>query len=208
MSTMVYLLSFDASYTDPYLVHPGLPPAEEPVQSARATSFARWLMINLAILIARTTPPRTSTRGTRTQAQRPCSLLERTGMTTPMMSRTLAFFLAMQVRPHSLVGAISPRSASLPSATTLSGIKPLRTGPARTSLISCVYSCASFLFIFAQPELGIALILWPFVVLAILRFPYDLNLRGVSWVHLGVLDGCQVLSSIVEAAGTYRGSIV
>ncbi len=160
MSTIIYLLPFDGSYTDPYLVHPGLPPAEELVQSARATSFARWLIINLLILIARMRLPQISTRGTRTQAPRPCSLLERTRMTPPMMSRALVCFLAMQVRPHSPVGAISPRSASLPSAATLSGTKPLRTGTARTPLISCVYSCASFLFIFAQLWLGIALIPW------------------------------------------------
>lgn len=154
------LLSVDASYTDPCLVHRGLPPAEEPVQSARVTLFARWLIINLAILIARTRLPQTSTRETRTQAQLPCSLLERTKMTPPMTNRMLVSFLAMQARPHSPVGEISPRSASLPSAATLSGTKPVRTGTAKSPLISCVYSFASFLFIYAQHWLGIALIPW------------------------------------------------
>lgn len=157
---MIYLLSFDGSYTDPCLVHLGLPPAEEPVQSARATSFARWLIINLAILMTRMRLPQTATRRTRKQVQHPCSLLERTRMTPPMMSKTLVFFLAMQVRAHSPVGAISPRSASLPSAAILPGTKRLRTGTVRTPLISCVYSCGSSLFIFAQLCLGIALIPW------------------------------------------------
>lgn len=160
VSTIVLFLPHDASYTDLCIVHHGLPPADEPVRSARAMSFARCLILNLISMIRTILPttfsPRTKSTD-RTQLLHQYSLPGLMKIMPPTMNRMWVFLLDTRAPPHRLAGETSPRSAFPPLVVILSGSKPVRTGTANHILDIFVYSFPSSLLISPSCRLGIAL---------------------------------------------------
>lgn len=88
---------------------------------------------------------------------------------------------------------------------------PYGTRPEQT-VIANVYTLSLFLiFLFFNHSplrlLGFALLVLKHDVLAF-GVSYGLNLLGVGCEQFGVLGGCNVPASVVEAARIYRGPIV
>lgn len=165
------LISCPASYTDLYIVHHGLPPDDGPVRSARVTSFARCLLLILAITIMTTSLLSRTQTTDLIQPLHPFSLPESTKMISLMTNRTWVFFLVTRVPLHSPVGETSPRSASLPSAATQSGIKPMRTGTANNTLNFFYLSFPPPFVFLAQPTTGHRFDSLAHAVLAIVLIP-------------------------------------